>query len=93
MLADGPLIRIKRPTSRSAERRGGIERRHANLTRMNFNEAKKQAIAKFEQCYLAEALAKTHGNVTKAANLVGKERRVFGKLLKKHHMNKSVYSE
>ena len=55
LLADGSLAdpHKTRTAPRSAERRGEIERRRAHLTRMNFNEAKKQAIAKFEQCYLA----------------------------------------
>ena len=48
---------------------------------MDFNEAKNHVIEEFEKSYLTEALNKTNGNVTKAAELVGKERRAFGKLL------------
>ena len=59
----------------------------------SFNEAKNHTIAKFEQWYLTEALTKTNGNVTKAAKLAGKERRAFGKLLKKHGVDKRFYCE
>jgi DNA-binding NtrC family response regulator len=58
---------------------------------LNFTKAKNDAIAKFEQYYLAEALTRAHGNVTKAASLVGKDRRAFGKLLKKHCMDKNIH--
>ncbi|MDH5552782.1 MAG: hypothetical protein OEX82_05560, partial [Nitrosomonas sp.] len=59
----------------------------------DFNEAKNHAIESFEKSYLAEALTKANGNVTKAAKLVGKERRAFGKLLKKHGVDKHLYCD
>ncbi len=91
LLEDGSIIHIKSPQFSVAERRNGTERRQSSLINKVFNEAKGHAIAEFEQCYLAEALAKTHGNVTKAAKLAGKERRAFGKLLKKYGMDKNFY--
>ena len=57
----------------------------------NFSEAKNREVEKFEQGYLTEALIKAHGNVTKAAKLAGKERRAFGKLLKKYDLDKNIY--
>ncbi len=57
----------------------GIE---APLT--SFQEAKAEALRSFECEYLARAMQMTKGNVTRAAALAGKERRAFGKLLKKH---------
>jgi two-component system response regulator GlrR len=89
LLADGPTIDIAPLAPTALERRGGLDRRRPNFICLNFAEAKSYAIANFEQHYLAEALAKTHGNVTKAASLVGKDRRAFGKLLKKHSINKN----
>jgi DNA-binding NtrC family response regulator len=50
----------------------------------DFRTAKIRAIAEFESRYLKSALNAAGGNVTRAARLVGKERRAFGKLLKKH---------
>jgi DNA-binding NtrC family response regulator len=50
----------------------------------DFKSAKNRVISEFESRYLADALHAAGGNVTKAARLAGKERRAFGKLLKKH---------
>lgn len=49
-----------------------------------FQQAKAEAVRLFERDYLQRVLDQTHGNVTRAARLAGKERRAFGKLLKKH---------
>ncbi len=91
LLEDNAVIRIKAPQFNVTERRSGIDRRQSTLTGKAFNEAKSHAIAKFEQCYLSEALAKAQGNVTQAAKLAGKERRAFGKLLKKYSLDKRLY--
>jgi len=58
---------------------------------VDFSEAKNHEIVKFEQHYLTEALIKARCNVTKAAKLAGKERRAFGKLLKKYGLDKNLY--
>lgn len=91
LLADGAIIRVKAPDFGEIERRSGTERRQSALISKVFNEAKSHAIAEFEQCYLSEALAQAQGNVTKAAKLAGKERRAFGKLLKKYGMARHLY--
>lgn len=92
LLADTALIKIKSPVMSCADRRMGVDRRKISLINMKFNEAKKHVITSFEQCYLAEALQKTQGNVSMAAKLVGKERRAFGKLLKKYGMDKNHFT-
>lgn len=51
---------------------------------MKFNVAKSQIIEEFESRYLSKLLQESGGNVTLAAKRAGKERRAFGKLLKKH---------
>ena len=38
----------------------------------------------FERDYVQRVLRSAQGNVTRAAQLAGKERRAFGKLMKKH---------
>lgn len=53
-------------------------------TANGFHAAKHQIIDEFEKSFLRRALEQRGGNVTLAAKLVGKERRAFGKLLKKH---------
>ena len=92
LLADGPVIHISPPSGIAAERRNQTDRRRADPALLNFNQAKTRAIAEFEQRYLVQVLAVAGGNVTRAASLVGKERRAFGKLLKKHGIDKSQYS-
>jgi len=49
-----------------------------------FQAAKAEAVCRFEREYLQRVLEQAHGNVTRAARLACKERRAFGKLLKKH---------
>lgn len=49
-----------------------------------FNSAKAQVIMQFEKRYLSKVLKESEGNITIAAKRAGKERRAFGKLLKKH---------
>ncbi|MCG5508750.1 sigma-54 interaction domain-containing protein [Ectothiorhodospira lacustris] len=56
----------------------------SNGNLMSFTQAKKQAIDRFEKGYLRDMLQQAGGNVTLAARMAGKERRAFGKLLKKH---------
>jgi two-component system response regulator GlrR len=90
MIADGETINIPPLVSANMERRRGFDRRRPSVGCLSFTEAKNHVIAKFEQHYLAEALAMAQGNVTKAASLVRKDRRAFGKLLKKHSMDKNV---
>ena len=93
LFEDGNVIHITSPLPNDTERRKGMDRRRANHTFLDFNKAKSHAIENFEKNYLAEALTKANGNVTKAAKLVGKERRAFGKLLKKHGVNKQLYCD
>jgi two-component system, NtrC family, response regulator GlrR len=49
-----------------------------------FNAARASALAQFETKYLRELLTATRGNVSEAARRAHKERRVFGRLMKKH---------
>lgn len=58
---------------------------------LGFRQAKERVIAEFERAFLVQALAKSRGNVSAAARLVGKERRAFGKLLKKHGIDRAQY--
>ena len=45
----------------------------------------------FERVYLSRALAQAGGNVSEAARRSGKERRAFGKLLRKHSIDKRMF--
>ena len=52
-----------------------------------YEVARTQALESFDRAYLQHALERTHGNITHAARLVGKERRALGKLLRKRHIS------
>jgi two-component system, NtrC family, response regulator GlrR len=49
-----------------------------------FQAAKAEAVRRFEHEYLERVLERADGNVSRAARMACKERRAFGKLLKKH---------
>lgn len=51
--------------------------------------ARRQAIESFEQQYVREMLGKHRGNITRAAREAGKERRAFGRLVKKYSVDRS----
>lgn len=53
-----------------------------------FQIARQQAIANFERQYVQELLRRHHGNVTRAAVEAKKDRRVFGRLIKKYQINR-----
>lgn len=52
----------------------------------NFSKDKRDAVEIFEKSYVEQIMKKTGGNVTLAAKMCGKERRAFGKLVKKYHI-------
>lgn len=58
----------------------------------NFSRDKRVAVEQFEKCYVEKVLQKTQGNVTLAAQICGKERRAFGKLVKKYNIKKASFS-
>jgi DNA-binding NtrC family response regulator len=59
---------------------------------VNFGQAKARAIEEFERSYLSRALAESGGNVSAAARTAGKERRAFGRLLKKYGIDRGVFT-
>ncbi len=52
----------------------------------NFSKDKREAVEAFEKTYVEQLMKKALGNVTLAAKMCGKERRAFGKLVKKYHI-------
>jgi DNA-binding NtrC family response regulator len=57
----------------------------------SFRAAKERAIAEFERRYLIDLLARTHGNISMAARISGKERSRLGKLVKKHGVDRGRF--
>ncbi len=86
LLAEGECVPL-RPPAPIGERRTRLDRRRSDLLAVDFNTAKRHAIAEFEKRYLTRLMADTQGNVTQAAQRCGKERRALGKLLKKHGLS------
>jgi DNA-binding NtrC family response regulator len=50
----------------------------------SFRQARQQAIDRFERLYIEQTLREHGGNITRAALAAGKDRRAFGRLVKKH---------
>ena len=88
----GTLI-IRGPADRheNAPSHKHVEFEPSSLADLSFVEAKRVAIEQFESNYIASLLKETHGNVSEAARLAGKERRCFGKLVKKYHIDRDAY--
>ena len=61
-----------------------LEEAHGQPVHENLRTAKQHMIVEFERRYIEELLAKHQGNVTRAAREAGKERRAFGRLVKKY---------
>jgi DNA-binding NtrC family response regulator len=90
LMQDGPVLDLSVPTHR---------REHVTPTEtpwdiplhLTYNQAKAAVVTMFERRFLTHALAESDGNVSEAARRVGKERRAFGKLLKKHGIDRLDY--
>lgn len=54
---------------------------------MEFRAAKAAAVAAFERRYVEDLLRKHHGNVTHAAREAQQDRRAFGRVIKRHHID------
>jgi DNA-binding NtrC family response regulator len=52
----------------------------------SLKQAKALAIERFERAYLSELMEAHHGNITRAARAAQKERRAFGRLIKKYQL-------
>jgi two-component system, NtrC family, response regulator GlrR len=55
-------------------------------TRATFRTARAKSLEMFERAYVQDMLAKHEGNVSRAARAAGKERRAFGRLVKKYNL-------
>jgi DNA-binding NtrC family response regulator len=88
LLADDPEIRIEDHTTPSSP--APLDGRTDDEPG-DFRSAKARAVAEFESTYLKRVLAAAHGNVTAAARLAGKERRSFGRLLRKHRIERGQF--
>ncbi len=58
------------------------------LSPTSFRVARSEAIAAFERAYVTQLLHQHHGNVTRAARDARKDRRAFGRLVKKYAIDR-----
>jgi two-component system response regulator GlrR len=58
----------------------------------SFQQARAEALADFESRFVRRAIAASAGNVSLAARRAGKERRTFGRLLKKHGIDRAEFA-
>lgn len=68
----------------------GFEKSEPN-TVPSFRAARAAAVANFEQEYVAALLNKHAGNVSRAAREANKDRRVFGRLIKKYQIDRAKF--
>jgi DNA-binding NtrC family response regulator len=57
----------------------------------SFNLAKARAVERFERSYIERLLQTCEGNITQAARLAQKNRRALFELIRKHHIDASLY--
>jgi two-component system response regulator GlrR len=62
--------------------------RDSNDTPIRFKEARARALEGFERSYVAQMLRKHQGNITRGAREAGKDRRAFGRLVKKYSIDR-----
>lgn len=84
MICDEPTLRLAPPDLHCGERRIGRDRRLVNCCGESYSTAKAMVLEQFDRQYLTALMDQSSGNITRAAKVAGKERRTFGKLLKKH---------
>jgi DNA-binding NtrC family response regulator len=60
---------------------------------LGFSRAKAAVIAEFERAFIGHALTESRGNISEAARRAGKERRAFGKLVKKYDIDCGHYRQ
>jgi DNA-binding NtrC family response regulator len=56
--------------------------------RETFRQARSHTIESFERSYVEQLMQETSGNVSRAAHLAGKERRAFGRLVKRYEIKR-----
>ncbi|ATE59891.1 sigma-54 interaction domain-containing protein [Thauera sinica] len=93
LLAEGDVVRLDAPIESPGAAAGGEAGSGWNIdfSGMDMKLAKAEVIARFERDYLEQAIALTRGNVSLAAQHAGKERRAFGKLLKKYGIDRNRF--
>lgn len=91
VLADGDVIRFDIVNSETEPTQPTVNSSGDDYATLDFQSAKAKAVHDFERGYLTRILQIAHGNVSAAARIAEKERRAFGKLLKKHQISREQF--
>ncbi len=92
LLAQGERLDLHLDTLAGAQapRSDALDAPAAPAVDAGYDAAKARAIECFERAYLAEVLRRAGGNLSLAARLAGKERSRFGKLVRKHGLQRAA---
>jgi DNA-binding NtrC family response regulator len=88
LLADGQDLTLAADALGAIEDDGAATAGNGADMAESFQLARAQALAEFERRFVRRALSESAGNVSLAARRAGKERRSFGRLLKKHGIDR-----
>ena len=93
LLAKGDAVNLGIPQAQGED---PVHPRDSDAARggaLSFATGKARAIAEFERGYVSDMLAYAKGNLSLAARLAGKERSRFGRLVKKHGLQRAAFNE
>jgi DNA-binding NtrC family response regulator len=85
VLSDDPELSIAAPAGLDVAAQPA---RHADAGDLPYRSAKLRAVHEFNRDYLTRLMRRSEGNVTRAAEIAGKERRALGKLLKRYSISR-----
>ena len=86
LLAPGPTL-----SPNDVEIAGASSTSRASDAASTFSSAKAKVVRQFERGYIERVLANCGGNVTRAAEAAGKDRRAFFELMRKHEISASRF--
>jgi DNA-binding NtrC family response regulator len=92
LMTDGPVIDLHSLDALGSRKTNARDAAFERLTASRFQDAKASAIALFERNYIVELLSRTHGNISQAARISGKERSRLGKLVKKYGLERLAFA-
>ncbi|MEK6210281.1 MAG: sigma-54 dependent transcriptional regulator [Pseudomonadota bacterium] len=92
LLAEGEVMQLADLVAVEVHSREASFENETDAFEQGFSTAKARIVAEFEHRFLRWALAQSGGNVSVAARRAGKERRNFGRLLKKHGIDRARYA-
>ena len=87
LMGDELKIRIAQPPGISGASALPAALPTLDARNVSYRAAKTHAVEAFDRAYLTQLLLQTGGNITKAAQIAGKERRSLGRLLKRYHIS------